>query len=104
MTKPPGLLTANGARLTAGPAPVPPKRCGNCEFAAMVVDDQAMIECQGVPPIPVPMAAGQNLAGQPQMQIALFRPRLPPIQKRCGLWQEREGELAIATKPNGAMQ
>lgn len=104
MTKPPALLGLNGGRLTAGPAAVPPKRCGNCEFAVLVVDEADKIQCEGVPPTPVPMAMGQNVAGQPQMQIALFRPRLAPAQKRCGLWVMREGDAAIATGRNGALQ
>lgn len=64
-----------------------PDTCGSCRFGPVVAPGQ--VECKGVPPTPVVIGMGQNMAGQPAMQIELMRPRLAATEPGCALWKAK---------------
>lgn len=93
------LIDPNGGKLTREPPAPPNERCGTCHFGWLCADDQGAIECHGVPPTPVPMQAGRDLAGNPTTGLALFRPRLSPLEPACALWGPRQGDVRVTGAP-----
>jgi hypothetical protein len=71
--------------------------CGNCRYGAIIPEQLGVVECNGVPPTPVMVAVGQNLAGQQQMSIQLFRARLDMRQASCALWAAKEAAELTAS-------
>lgn len=62
----------------------PVQQCGTCKYAKRI--DLNMIECRGVPPIPVVCGAGQDALGRMAMNIELMRPRMAVKEIGCALW------------------
>lgn len=60
--------------------------CGSCRFARF--EDMGLIECRGVPPTPVVLGMGQNLAGKQGANVQLLRARLPATEAACALYRE----------------
>lgn len=79
-----GLVGLNGHKLEV----VKAETCSNCRYAKFL--DIGQIECGGVPPTPVMLGVQQNIAGQPEPMIALFRPKMPSSMAACALWRERD--------------
>ena len=67
--------------------------CGNCRFAGTNTEDVVNLAiCRGVPPTPVLVGMGQNLAGQPVPNIVGIWPTVGRGMPACALWKRVDGE------------
>lgn len=88
--------------IKAFPGPVSPSNggpvpdtCGNCRYGHTV--QLGMTECHGVPPTPVVLGFGQNLAGQTGAQIELLRARLPSDEAACALHKPKAPVIQLSS-------
>lgn len=66
------------------------KQCATCDHAVFI--DGENIECYGVPPTPVLMGGGKDLAGRPTLACELLRPRLKATARACGMHKPRPAQ------------
>lgn len=64
--------------------------CGDCRFGKTI--NIGLTECWGLPPTPVVIGVGRNLAGQGEAQIELLRPRLAATTAGCALHEPKTAD------------
>ena len=68
---------------------LPPERCVNCRYGNTVKQDLTVVQCGGLPPVPV--VVGMSPQGP---AISLIYPNLPRSTKACALWKATQAIIA----------
>lgn len=64
-------------------------KCGTCKYAQKF-DTKGYAECFGYPPSVHIVGMGQNVLGQPGLQIETFVPRVHVDRPACSLHQRKQ--------------